>query len=490
MKKLTTEVFIKKAKEIFGDYYEYENVVYEHSLKKVSITCKKHGDFNIKPSNHINNKQGCPSCGNESTGKLQKKSVNEFLSEVSEKENFQNYDFSLVEDFKNSKEKIKIICSKHGQYERSPRDVLRSKYFGCKKCRIEDDTFDNDEFIKKSNEVHNNKYSYDKIEYVTAHVPVIITCKEHGDFTCKPYIHIAGGGFCPKCTSYCSSYEIEIQNFLKEHGIQIESSVRYKKDIKEIDILSEEQKIAIEFNGLYWHSDLFKVKSYHLDKMVKINNLGYRLINIFEDEWIFKKDLCKSMLLNAFKKTPDKIFARKCSVKEVSYDNSKKFLEENHIQGNCVSKYRYGLFFNDELVSVMTFGKNRLCLNNKRNDGEYELLRFCSKKFTNVVGGASKLFSHFVKNVSPSHITSYCDNRWGTGSLYLNLGFEKTKKTTPNYFYFKGLKRFNRFSFRKNVLVAEGADKNKTEREIMAEKGYLTIHDCGCCKFEMKVKNE
>lgn len=139
-------------------------------------------------------------------------------------------------------------------------------------------------------------------------------------------------------------------------------------------------------------------------------------------------------------------------------------------------------------MALMTFGGNRVCLGGKKKSFEYELLRFCNAKFTSVVGGASKLFSHFVSVHDPQKVISYCDKRWGIGGLYQNLGFNKAKDTPPNYFYVRGGKRFGRFVFRKNVLVAKGHDPNKTERQIMYELGYNRIYDCGSMKFEWRKK--
>lgn len=486
MKKLTTKEFIERSIGIHGEKYVYSKVKYKHSLEKVIITCRKHGDFSIKPSNHINNVQGCPICGNESTGNLQKKSLKKFLKEISAKPNYKNYDFSLSKEFRNIREDIVVVCKKHGQYKRSPRDIIRSKFFGCKKCKVASDTFTNDEFIEKSKLSHNNYYAYNKTNYINAHKEVTVTCPKHGDFDVIPHIHIKGQGFCPKCTKFVSSYEIEIYDFLKKEICEdIKTSVRNINEIKEVDILCESKKIAIEFNGLYWHSDIFKNKNYHIDKKNKINKNGYRLISIFEDEWLNKKELCKSMLANAFKKSSEKIYARKCIIKNVSFVDCKKFLTENHIQGNCVSKYRYGLYYKDQLVAVMTFGKNRICLNNKNKKDEYELLRFCSLRFTNVLGGASKLLKYFILKNNPKKIISYCDSRWGIGGVYSVLGFSKVKETSPNYFYVKGNKRYNRFCFRKNILIKNGEDKNKTEKEIMKNNGYNRIYDCGCTKFEL-----
>lgn len=133
----------------------------------------------------------------------------------------------------------------------------------------------------------------------------------------------------------------------------------------------------------------------------------------------------------------------------------------------------------------MTFGKSRF------NENEFELLRFCNKLFTNVVGGASRLLSHFKKmHPEIQEIVSYADRRWSRGQLYEKLGFKKEYVTDPNYYYIVDRKRKNRMLFQKHKLVADGADPNKTEREIMKEKGFKRIYDCGSIKYSLNLQSE
>lgn len=484
MQLLDTKTFINRAKLLFGDYYNYDECVYEHSLKKVHLKCPKHGSFYIKPSNHINNNQGCFDCGKEKIYKSNRITFDEFINCINKKNNFNNYDFKNLNGVLTLREKRYIICNKHGKYLCSMRDVKNSNFFGCKKCKIKADTFTTEIFVEKSKKIHKYLYNYDKTNYTSSHFPIIVTCSKHGDFEIMPYMHIIGKGFCPKCSDFVSSHEIEIQNFLKQNNVCYESSYHKLKDIKEIDIISLSDKIGIEINGLYWHSEIFKNKSYHLNKTKIMNENGFRLVHIFEDEWVYKKDICKSILLNIFNKTKRSIFARNCTIKEISYADSKVFLNENHIQGNCISKFKFGLFFDEELVSVMTFSKGRISLGSKNEESVYELTRFCNKLNTIVVGGASKLFKHFIRNKNPKKIISYCDRRWNTGNLYKKLNFIFVKETRPNYFYVKNGKRYNRFTFRKDKLVTSGNNKNKTESEIMKSLGFNKIFDCGCFKFE------
>jgi hypothetical protein len=291
---------------------------------------------------------------------------------------------------------------------------------------------------------------------------------------------------CLKCNpilSGRSKREIEVEEFIKENydgDILLNS-----KNIisKEVDIYLPNLKLAFEFNGLYWHSDLYKDKNYHLDKTNKCLYSGIQLIHIWEDDWDFKKDIVKSIILNKLN-ISKKIWARKCEIREIK-DNRivRKFLEDNHIQGFVGSKTKIGLFFNDELVSLMTFGNLRRSLGSKSNVGSHELLRFCNKLNISVIGGASRLLNYFIKNYKLTEIISYSDNSRGTGELYKRMGFELVSETEPNYYWvIDGIRR-HRFNFRKDKLVKEGADVNKTELEIMTERGYYRIFDCGSKKW-------
>jgi len=273
---------------------------------------------------------------------------------------------------------------------------------------------------------------------------------------------------CTVCNSVISQKqsgkEIQILNFIKENynGVILEND---KTIVSELDIYLPELKLAIEFNGLYWHSDIYKEHNYHLNKTENCEKKGIQLIHIWEDEWIYKQDIVKSMILNKLGKTYNKIYARKTEIKEI-FDTKliREFLDNNHIQGFVGSKVKIGLFYENELMSLMTLGNRRVSMGKKTTtEGEYELLRFCNKLNTNIIGGASKLFNYFIKNYNINEIISYADRSHSKGKLYETLGFEYLGKTVPNYSYYDSkCNKYNRFNFRKDVLIEKGYDKNKT----------------------------
>ena len=250
----------------------------------------------------------------------------------------------------------------------------------------------------------------------------------------------------------------------------------------ELDIYLPELKIAFEFNGVYWHSDKYKDKNYHLNKTNLCLNKDIHLIHIWEDDWKYKKSIIESRINNLLGKY-NRIWARLCEVKEVSYNDTKLFLDQNHIQGSVISKYNIGLYYKNELVSIMTFGSLRKSLGQNKKDGQYELLRFCNKLNFSIIGGASKLFKYFKNKYNPLLVISYADRCWSNGNLYKRLGFKMDGVTQPNYYYVINGIRKNRFNYRKDVLVKEGFDSKKTEFEIMSERGIDKIYDSGNIRF-------
>ena len=292
-------------------------------------------------------------------------------------------------------------------------------------------------------------------------------------------------------SSFNSKPQKEIEAFISDE-LMLNVLSNHKKILNgvEIDLYIPSIRIGIEYNGLYWHSEkMGKTKHYHQLKTILAENENIKLIHIFEDEWRDKKEIVKDRLRHIFGKTTNKIYGRKCVVKEITPEEKKYYLENNHIQGNDNSTIRLGLFNDDKLVGVMTFSKPRKSLGyNKNENNVYELVRFASN---NVIGGADKLLKYFIRAYNPVKIISYADRRWSQGELYKKLGFNYVSSTKPNYWYTKNYKtREHRFNYRKNILVSKGYDVNKTEFEIMDSLGYGKIWDCGSFKFELIIEQK
>jgi hypothetical protein len=277
--------------------------------------------------------------------------------------------------------------------------------------------------------------------------------------------------------------EKELLNFIKSiyDGVVIDGY----RDGLEIDIYLPELKIGFEFNGLYWHSEEYKDNNYHLDKMNHFKEKGIRIINIWEDDWDNNKLILKSQIKNLLGLTENKIFARKCQIRELTDNSHIDFLYKNHIQGFIRSNIKIGLYYNNELVSLMTFdvfeGRKKM------EEGGWNLSRFCNKININVIGGASKLLNYFIKTYNPSRIISYADLSWSEGNLYYKLGFSKINESKPNYQYIIDGKRNNKQKFTKQKLLKMGYDTSLTESQIMINIGYR-IYDCGQIKFQINIK--
>ena len=260
------------------------------------------------------------------------------------------------------------------------------------------------------------------------------------------------------------------------------------RDKLEIDIYLPELKIGFEFNGLYWHSDKYKEKNYHLDKTNYFKDKGIRIIHIWEDDWTFKTNIVKSQILNLLGKSY-RIFARKCIIKKVDVKTTRKFLDDNHIQGLVNSSIKLGLYYQDELVSIMTFDSFEG--RKKMEDGGYNLSRFCNKLGNNVVGGASKLLNYFIKNYDVKRIVSYADKDWSIGNLYYTLGFENVGGNGPDYKYIVDNKRVHKSNYKKSrlrTILTSESDYLLTEHQATKKLGIYRIYDCGKIKFEYTKK--
>ena len=258
-------------------------------------------------------------------------------------------------------------------------------------------------------------------------------------------------------------------------------TIQSYRDGLEIDIYLPELKLGFEFNGLYWHSEEWKKKDYHLDKTNYFRERGIRIIHIWEDDWDYKHDIIKSQIKNWLELTPKRVFARKCQIVEIKDSTiSSKFLEENHIQGKANSNLKLGLYYNGELLSIMIFDKYEG--RKKMELGGWNINRFCNKMGYNVVGGASKLLNYFIKKWNPLRIVSYADKDWSNGYLYEKLGFNKIKESKPDYKYILVDRRVHKSRFRKSRL-----NTKLTESQEMKKSQIQRIWDCGKIKFELLV---
>lgn len=310
----------------------------------------------------------------------------------------------------------------------------------------------------------NSKYDIDYDNYYKRRLRNVNTCTN-----CFPILENS------------SIKEIELRNYIK--SIYTGNIVSSYRDGLEIDIFLPDLKIGFEFNGIYWHNDEKLHKNYHLNKLNHFKGKNIRIINIWEDDWDYKKEIVKSQIDNILSFSKCKLYARKCIVKQVDRNIVKKFLEENHIQGYIRSSIKIGLFYEDELVSIMTFDNSEG--RKKMNINEFNLSRFCSKKEYNVVGSASKLLKYFIDKYKPKRVISFADLDWSLGNLYYKLGFNLVMTLKPDFKYIVDHKRINKQRFTKEKLVKLGYDSNLTADKIVENLGISKIYSCGQLKFEL-----
>ena len=269
-------------------------------------------------------------------------------------------------------------------------------------------------------------------------------------------------------------------NLLNQHQIIYETNTRQVIKPLELDIYIPSKHLAIEVNGVYWHSDLNgKDKNYHLNKTLECEKQGIQLLQFWDIEIENQWNIIQSMILSKLEIYQTRIGARKCKVIQVPNMIEKCFLNENHLQGYRPSSICLGLEYQDELVSIMSFSKPRF--SNKSN---WELLRFCNKINTQVIGGASKLFEKRPKG----SIISYSDKRYSNGDLYTRLKMVKQKSSAPSYYYMKNYQSLeNRMKYQKHKLYEklELHNPELTEWENMMNNGYDRIWDCGNFVFKM-----
>ena len=454
--------------KIISSDFDYSKVKYVNIDTKVILLDKNGWDYVVSPYNYF--KKGIKAVQPSEETKL--KVIHKELTEK-----YPLYSFNVV-----STKIVEVICPVHGVFKKPLKTSWKKG--PCIKCNPVNSKYNTSFFIEESKKLFPNEYSYSCTICNGCYDEVIVTCPIHGDFTQKAYSHLSGHG-CPVCSSE-SRESIKSSKAEKEILRIIPESIQGCRELifpLELDIYSKKYKFAIEYNGILWHSEgnsfpiKEKLKKYHLNKTELCEGKGIQLYHIFENEWInpIKKNIWKSMIISKLGKS-ERIYARKCIVKEISLDVSKQFLEINHMQGYLASKIKIGLFHNDELVQVMTFSKPRF-----NKSYQYELIRLCSKTGITVIGGASKLLKYFERKYNPESIISYANRRWSQGNVYEKLGFEFSHKTEPNYFYFKGntLESRNKYQKHKLKKLLPIFNSELTEKENMFNNEYRRIYDCG-----------
>ena len=304
-----------------------------------------------------------------------------------------------------------------------------------------------------------------------------------------------------------SKMEDEVFDFISQYisGDSIERNTFKIITPYELDIYIPDLKLAIECDPTYTHNSSIGIykndpvpANYHQLKTDLCEKQGVRLFHLFGYDWVNHKDVCKSMLLNSMGKTTERYYARKLDIKEVSDSEACDFLNANHRQGGVHCKVCIGLYLGDDLLSLMTFSKMRHTIGTDKttSNDSWELVRFCNKIYTTVVGGASRLLHYFIKKYHPAEVRSFSDRAHTSGDLYPKLGFVKIRQSKPGYMWvnLKTDRAYARVNAQKRnikrFLGDDSIDLSKTEVQIMMEHGYAQVFDSGTITWQLIIKDE
>lgn len=452
----------------------------------IKLHCHNHGDFSQPAANFLAGMR-CNKCYDR-TEMPPRVDYATWLARS--KEYFGDYyDYSKVQFDKVEKDIITIICPVHGEFTQVASTHMRGH--GCKKCAnalsSTNLTRSTAEFIRLANIKHSGKYQYPNTIYNGSRSIVEIECPIHGPFNQVAYYHLAGNG-CQQCgyetTTSRSAAEKELVTWLEDSGI---SNVTYSNRIfsYELDVYLPDYNIAIEYNGLHWHSsnskDLdWKYKSAHLYKTTECESRGIQLFHINESEWglnATKKEIWKSIILENLQVAPTILKITDCDIIIVDSSTAIEFMEENHIYGYFPGSSHIGLERDGVLVALATFAKS-----NDRNakPNTYELVRYATLIYTSIPSAFSVILSHFTQDKTGALI-AYADRRFDNGALFESNGFVLDSIEKPTYQYIKGQKTYHRCKFTKSI--AENTlpifDKSKTLVENMYDNKYRRMWDCG-----------
>jgi len=550
-KRLSTEEFIKRSKVLHGDRYDYSKVVYgKNNYDTVEIICKDHGIFTQRPWAHLKG-QGCPNCANntlETTEDFINKSkilhgdkydysLTKYIGrrknitiicnkhgifEQEARVHLMGHGCKKCKSSKLEDYLLRKLVDINELFEINKRyDSCRNKYplpfdfyLPLRNVLVECDGIQHRESIEyfggderleyqKNNDYIKTKWALDKgiklyrlnsIDEIEKFVNILSETELVFDKSILKDLSLDRSEKIKNDINYLDKTDFNWYDkniLLNDFGkFIIDLNVDYKKDYvidnNTIDYLIGNIGILLIDN--FKDCEINKTKNWVVQLKDKLELSNINLIVIYPEQLINKNEIVKSRIRNLLGINVIKIGARKCEIKILT-DNKiiGEFLDNNHIQGKINAGIKIGLIHNDEIVSIMTFGKLRKNLGQTAKENSYELLRFCNKLNYSIVGSANKLLNYFKLNYSPEYILSYADRCWTSvnKNVYITLGMDLVSKTQPSYSYLIGDKKFDRFRYRKDILIQFGYQNDKwTERSICSSNHIFRIYDSGCLKYE------
>lgn len=487
-RRTTVDDFIKKARATHGDRYDYSEVKIKNVDTPVDIICTVHGTFKQRPYAHVTG-QGCPTCALESSGDSLRLPLENWLERFVGKHG-SKYGYSDVEEIRSKDTLVSIQCPTHGTFQQRASDHAKGR--GCDKCGGSA-TLLPSELLARCKATHGDRYEYDEASFTGGSDSIVrIKCVSHGWFQQVVRTHFNGSG-CPTCPTTVSKAEREITALLDTWGITHNTQVRLEGSTKSVDIVIPSLGLAIEYNGVYWHSSINKTnyKTIHKEKSGLCATMGLRLIHIWSDDWTYRKEATVQMLGAQLGLLP-KIHARKCSISVVPTEEARAFVNANHLQGYTSGIY-YGLYTDGKLVSAMGFSQATSVRGNT-DPGLIELVRYAST--ASVIGGAKRLLTAYLRSAHGGHtMVTYCFPSSFSGDMYRRLGFTDCGTSSPDYWVIfpkdSYMIRKHKSHTRKDRLERYAElhgftyDGDKTEEVLSKEYGIGRVYDCGRTKFSM-----
>lgn len=451
--------------------------------------CLQHGEFEQLPDYVNINKYPCPVCAKEASSKHKQQDTGESLTQIAKAKGLH-----LISKYVGQKFRIRVRCLVHNLTFKSWPDTIRDGRFVCPQCirewrrRGAGRRISNAEFLRR----------------LATHTDTIIPLERYRGalrkISCRcnvcqnvwhtiPYSLMRGIG-CPSCarknTPHVSRGELEVFEWIKRGFPDAESSSRILNPY-ELDIYIPSKKFGIEYNGLYWHSSARIPSVYHKNKQELAASKGIRIVFVYEDTWRYRQQVVKKTIKHLLGRTTKTFYARKLEMRYTpSICRVRDFYERNHLQGAPHHGQTYGLFSGSMCVAAMTFANIQSVRGTPKVDGHYELVRYAT--VGNVVGGASKLFTAFLRNNNPLKILSYSDNDWFTGDVYSRLGFTCVGKPRPDYMVFDGslLRKHKSTVCRRNLAKRLGSafQPSLSEQANCELHGIHRIYNSGRQKWE------
>lgn len=461
--KRTQEQAIAELKQVHGERYGFEKFHYLNAAKMVTLTCEKHGDFNVRYHACLKG-SGCLKCSHEAA---RLKDPIERLIKV----HGDTYNYTHV-DYQGTKKQITIECKVHGKFQQKYEKHVAGQ--GCPKCKLGKialkQTRTQEEAIKELQQGRGDFYGYQKVEYKGCYEKIEIICPDHGPFWQSYNAHLRGQN-CPSCGSRraVSNHQSVLNRLKTKQGCLLERAGLVPDRRYKPDLYFPDKNLAVDFHGAYWHSERHQTTTGTRDKIQAFRQQGVKILTFFWGQCFDNAHL--NIIRHHLGETNRRIYARKC---ELVQGDFRDFYGNNHLLGKPRSGNGWGLTYQGELVAAGTF---------KRWQGNgWNMTRFANAPDTQVVGGFGKILKAFRK-VNQERLVTFSDNLISDGGLYRRLGFEQEAELRPDYWYQRNNEVLhNKRKFRHSKLAKmQDFDYNpeETEHQNCLRNGYRRVYDAG-----------